>query len=91
MVGHSINSNQLMGVVLDYARDVLVQLIFPLICYATLPVLHCKNGVDVQLGVCVSHCYRYFVPSGTVDFSLLIFYQYYVPNGTKLYYSSACF
>ena len=53
MIWHAINSNHFMTVILNYARNVLMQTLLPIGVYNRLPELHCKNTLDMYLGKCV--------------------------------------
>ena len=67
MIGHAIDLKQFMAMVLDDAGHVSIKLNRPGRLNEAQPVLHREHGLDMNLGIGVSHelCI-YIVPKGTI-------------------------
>ena len=55
MVGHSVDSDNLMSVILCDSDDVFVKFVFPVFLDKIVAVLHHEDKLDVNFSVCVWH------------------------------------
>src|SRR5258706_7576992 len=63
VVGHAIDSEHLVFMILNDTSDVFVQFIFPFILYLVLSILNRKYRVNVNLGIGVWHASLNFNPN----------------------------
>jgi len=55
VITHAVDDIQFMSVLNNNSIHVFVQIIFEIILDQTQPVLHSKNIMNEQLGICISH------------------------------------
>ena len=55
MVRHRAYCKHFMFMVLDNPCYILLHIIFPSLLNQGIPVLYCKNKMEITLGVCISH------------------------------------
>jgi hypothetical protein len=72
MIGHCINSNHFMIMILNDAGDVLMQSFFPVFCYQSLSVFYSKNAMDMYLCVGVWHSLFVVLPRRGKLFFIII-------------------
>lgn len=55
VIGHAIDGDQLVPLLLNDTRHVAVQILFPLGPNETMPVLDRKDGLNIDLGIGIGH------------------------------------
>ena len=86
MIGHAIDLQHFVPVLLNDTCDISIQFFTPFFLDQRLPILNGKNGLDMDLCICIRHKYfLHFVPDGTNKLAFtFLFYPHVVPNGTLL-------